>query len=234
MERTGLQNDPVRPTGKVKVRFEGGEPSYDIVENCAYDAIAAETISSSATGLACSLLYHGSLALRSDTSRRALQRFRATKPKTVFVDVNLRSPWWRRELVLEMLQGAHWVKLNGGELRLLARYVTDGELGPSEFLNEFNLRGLVVTHGAGGAELHTSGGVFLRVRPTDNTDPVDTVGAGDAFASVMILGLARDWPLELTLQRAQAFASKIVTQRGATVSAPEFYRPFIDDWELEN
>jgi fructokinase len=58
------------------------------------------------------------------------------------------------------------------------------------------------------------------------------VGAGDAFASVMILGLLREWPPLVTLQRAQDFASQIVGQRGATTADRSFYRSFIDDWEL--
>ena len=49
------------------------------------------------------------------------------------------------------------------------------------------------------------------------------MGAGDAMAAVMILGLLRGWPLPLTLERAQSFASEIVGQRGATVEDRAFY-----------
>jgi fructokinase len=61
---------------------------------------------------------------------------------------------------------------------------------------------------------------------------VDAVGAGDGFASVLILGLIRNWPVQQTLDRAQAFASAIVGQRGATARDPGFYAPFLDDWRL--
>jgi fructokinase len=90
----------------------------------------------------------------------------------------------------------------------------------------------VLTHGARGAELLTAGGEHHSVRPTRNIEVVDTVGAGDAFAAVMILGLCRDWSLAQTLQRAQDFASHIVGRRGATVSDVEFYQPFIQEWRL--
>ncbi len=69
-------------------------------------------------------------------------------------------------------------------------------------------------------------------RPASGNSVVDTVGAGDAFTSVIILGLVRGWPLQQTLDRAQAFASAVVGVRGATVQDPGFYRPFIDQWEL--
>ena len=61
---------------------------------------------------------------------------------------------------------------------------------------------------------------------------MDTVGAGDAFASVMLVGLTRGWPLPLTLERAQNFASAIVGVRGATVADPGFYHHHINAWRL--
>lgn len=230
MDSTGLQTDPERPTGKVRVSFENGEPTYDIVENCAYDAVDAAAVAASTTDPV--FLYHGSLALRSETSRRALRHLEASAPHTVFVDVNLRPPWWQRDQVLEMLRHANWVKLNRDELDLLGRDTDNSLVDPAVFLRGHDLRGLVLTLGASGAELHTRESDPIRVKPRGNIDKVDTVGAGDAFASVMILGLVQQWPLKLTLQRAQDFASEIVGHRGATVSDKAFYRPFVEEWKL--
>ena len=230
MDTSGLQTDAQRPTGRVNIRFvEGGEPEYDIVEQCAYDAIEAapETLPD------CRLLYHGSLALREPASLQVVQRLKRCAPETVFVDVNLRPPWWDKQVVLEMLRGAHWVKLNTDELALL-HAMTGGSVPPAgEFLADHGLTALVLTHGVRGAELLTDSGEHLHVSPAGDTEVVDTVGAGDAFASVMILGLARDWPLGLTLQRAQDFASLLVGQRGATVRDPAFYQPLIQAWKLD-
>ena len=72
----------------------------------------------------------------------------------------------------------------------------------------------------------------MQVQPYEQTPVVDTVGAGDAFTSVMLLGLVRDWPLDITLRRAQDFASRIVGQRGAVVQDPAFYAEFISAWDL--
>lgn len=232
MDSTGLQKDPGRPTGKVTVSFENGEPAYDIAENCAYDAIDAAAVTSSTVYQSCAFLYHGSLAIRSESSRRALRKLEATAQQTVFIDVNLRSTWWRSEQVFEMLRRANWVKLNRDELDLLGRDVNGAPLEPAVFLREYDLRGLVLTLGASGAELYTPASDPIQVNPQGNVGKVDTVGAGDAFASVMILGLIKKWPLKLTLQRAQDFASKIVGQRGATVADKAFYRPFVEQWKL--
>jgi fructokinase len=227
MDTSGLQTDPVHPTGRVDIRFLDDEPVYDIVRPCAYDAIEHEAKSSD-----CGLLYHGSLGLREPRSRQTLRHLLAGHPGTVFVDVNLRPPWWQREQVVEMLSTADWVKLNTDELARLSPPDLSGTPLATDFLDRHKLTGLLLTHGAGGAELFTAAGDHLKVRPDADTEVVDTVGAGDAFASVTILGLANAWPLDLTLRRAQTFASRIVGNRGATVSHADFYQPFLTEWGL--
>jgi len=225
MDTGGLQADPGRPTGRVSVSFSDGEPEYDIVEQCAYDAIELK-----AADVSCRLLYHGSLALREPASRHTAQQLRESGPEIVFVDVNLRSPWWQRTQVLEMLNGADWVKLNNAELELLHPTTEPGPAQAAAFLAMHGLQGLVLTHGSAGAEVITADGGRFTVSPAAELEVVDTVGAGDAFSSVMILGLTNDWPLDLTLQRAQDFASRLVGRRGATVADRAFYTTFINDW----
>ena len=227
MNTAGLQTDPKQPTGRVDVSLEDGEPAYDIVHPCAYDAIEAETRHTQ-----CDLLYHGSLSLRDARSRRALSQLMTYAPKTVFVDVNLRPPWWQRNQVLNLLGAADWVKLNGDELSRLTA-TAGGQAQAEIFLREYGLKGLLLTHGAHGAELFTASGAHVTVRPKQDIEVQDTVGAGDAFAAVMILGLVSEWPLEQTLRRAQDFASAIVGRRGATVNEPDFYQSFSERWATE-
>jgi len=227
MRTDKLQIDLNRPTGQVNVNFINGEPEYDIAKHCAYDAIAVEP-----KGYDCHLLYHGSLALREDISRQALESIKSSRPDIVFIDVNLRSPWWQKTQILNMLDGADWVKLNTDELNLLDTSDQQGIAKGKQFLNKYNLKGLLITQGAAGAELITSNDEHFTVQPTENIVVTDTVGAGDAFTSVMIMGFANNWPLDITLERAQHFASSVVTQRGATVSDPSFYLAFIDNWKL--
>ena len=223
-----LQTDREHPTGEVRVTLQGGEPSYDIVEPVAYDFIEAAALDD----LPCKLLYHGSLCLRNEQSGKALDRLRASAPGTVFMDVNLRSPWWHRDKVLEWVGQADWVKLNEAEFALLHEAASDLSVSAQGFLHQYGLQGVVVTRGERGAMVITADEPPLTVAPVKALRVVDTVGAGDAFATVLLLGLNLDWPLRETLERAQAFASALVGQRGATVGDAAFYRPFIEDWGL--
>lgn len=226
MDTGGLQTDPRLPTGQVTVTLDHGEPSYDIVHPAAWDAIEAPE-SAHPKGL----LYHGSLALRDERSRRGLKHLRRISDGLVFLDVNLRDPWWRRDSVLEWVEAATWVKLNIDELGRL------GEGGPwrdsaEQFLDEHALQGLVVTLGADGALVLTAGGECVEAAARRTVEVQDTVGAGDAFSAVTLLGLEHGWRLETTLHRALDFAECICGQRGAIPQDAAFYRRFVADWGM--
>jgi len=228
MDVVGVQVDEKLPTGRVQVNIVDDEPDYDIVHPAAWDAIE---LPQSIPGI--KLLYHGSLALRDDISRRACRRLRDVRPLLVFVDVNLRSPWWTKEQVLEDIYDADWVKLNRAELDQLIPGSQQVEARAAALLKKFELQGLLITDGSRGAELLTNSGEHLATRPAGDILIKDTVGAGDAMASVMVLGILRGWPLEQSLERAQAFASAMVGQRGATVQDMNFYTAFLDRWSGE-
>jgi fructokinase len=243
-----LQTDPDHPTGTVQVTINNGEPSYEILADQAYDFIAAQQPSDDRQY---SVIYHGTLALRNRISAQALQDLIARPPRQfpaglwhtnhpwryqgkVFVDVNLRAPWWQKELVDQRLANAHWAKLNDDELMQLASRQNTLQESMRLFLAQHELEVLVVTCGSRGALAINQAGEMIEVAPTaGDLAVVDTVGAGDAFAAVLLLGMQHGWSLQMTMERAQSFASALVTQRGATVQDLNFYRPFIDAWNLD-
>ncbi|MEE4216511.1 MAG: carbohydrate kinase [Xanthomonadales bacterium] len=221
LDTSGLQKGPGEHTGQVRVRIEDGEPAYDIVRPVAWDAIEQAE-----SPPPCGLLYHGSLALRSARSRASLLALRAAGPQTVFVDVNLRDHWWDPGTVSGLLDGAHWAKFNEDELDRLAPPGDSPQARARATIERHGLQALLLTGGERGARLFTAAGEMLEARPGREVEVVDTVGAGDAFAAVVMLGILRDWPLQTSLDRAQAFASAVVGQRGATVHDKAFYAPF--------
>jgi len=225
MDTSGLQLDSSHSTGTVQIEIENGEPSYEIVPDQAYDFIDADDLASITHG---SLLYHGSLALRNATSRNALEKLHASLDLPIFIDVNLRAPWWDKAAISSQLNAARWAKLNDEELLLLSP--TNGSLeAQAEALQEASdLSLLIVTLGENGALARTAEGEIYRVEPEPGISVVDTVGAGDAFTSVILLGLLSGWDLDKSLRRAQSFASAVVGIRGATPTNKEFYNFFTD------
>ncbi|KAA9132607.1 carbohydrate kinase [Marinihelvus fidelis] len=229
MHRSGIGLDDDLPTGSVDIRFDNGEPQYTIVRPVAWDAISVP-----GDAAADGWLYHGSLALRSEASRSTLERLRAQPGAPVFVDVNLRDPWWSRDGVLDMLAHARWAKLNEHELAELSG-AGDSPLAEraAAFAAHHQLQGLLVTCGDRGALTVEAGGRVTVSGPPPVVDVVDTVGAGDAFSAVFLLGLQRQWVVSTALERALAFAGAVCTLRGATPESADFYSPFLSDWNLQ-
>ena len=227
MDTAGLQMDSAHATGSVEVRIDNDEPSFDIVARRAYDFVQLDALPPLGDA---PLLYHGSLALRSADNRETLARILSRTGAPVFVDVNLRPPWWELEQLTSMLRNARWAKLNENELEILAPGGNDIHSRARVLQEDSSLDLVIVTLGAEGALARTRDGRHSRVRPEPSLRLVDTVGAGDAFSAVSLLGLLRDWDLSTTLQRAQAFAGAVVGIRGATPESRGFYAPFIGDW----
>ena len=225
-----LQTDPDYPTGTVKVTINKDEPSYEILANQAYDFIAAQQLTLTNQY---SVMYHGTLALRNRVSEHALNGLKARHTGKVFIDVNLRAPWWHKDSVNQWVSKANWVKLNHDELMLLAPPQNTLQDAMRLFLTQHDLDVLIVTCGSSGAMALDNAGEFFDVTPKGNLTIVDTVGAGDAFSAVLLLGMQLGWSLSVTMERAQTFASALVTQKGATVQDLRFYQTFIRAWDLD-
>lgn len=231
MALQGLQTDTtLRPTGSVTVALQEGEPRYTILPNQAYDFIDAGELSWVPNQ---GLLYHGSLALRHHVSRDALNSLKRGHQGLIFLDVNLRAPWWQAGEVLNFLADANWVKLNQDEFDVLFSGEETLFVRMQACLQAHKLQGLIVTQGEQGACAVLANGEVLTVAPSAQTQVVDCVGAGDAFAAVLMLGIIKQWPMKLTMQRAQEFALALVGQRGATVQDRRFYQRFIEAWRLK-
>jgi fructokinase len=229
MDRTGVQVNASRATGIVDVTLEDGEPAFDIVADRAWDEVSVENLPSLDD---VGLLYHGTLAMREETSRSALEDLVRRVRAPVLVDINLRPPWWDRDRVMSALDGASLVKMNRDELHALAPGEEDLETRAGTLLRRHRLDMLCVTLGAAGAVAFTVGGTVRTAPPGADTPVRDTVGAGDAFASVLIAGHMGGWPLETTLSRARELAGEVVGLRGAVTRDHRFYRRFREDWKL--
>lgn len=231
MNCDGIQHDAQYPTGRVSIRLVDAQPDFDICFPSAYDYINTAELDVLLASTKPSILYHGSLATRAEVSAKTLKTVKA-KQLPVFVDINLRDPWWKEEQVAQLVQGATWVKLNDEELRGLSPYRHEGLRAQAEkFLHAHRVTKLVVTRGAQGAWL-LSEDDFIETEPVEVFNMMDTVGAGDAFSAVCLLAIVKQWPAETGLQRASIFASAVCEQRGATVLDQGFYDQFKQRWQI--
>jgi fructokinase len=229
MDTRGVQRDSRRRTGTVSVQLSEGIPSFTIHPEQAFDHIDTAQSTAALGDHVFGLLYHGTLVARSDVSRHSLESLKAVVASGAFVDVNLRAPWWDKPSLAAALGRARWAKLNDEELQQVTAASGPLDVRGASVLREFDLQLLVVTLGSEGSQF-ISATESRREPAAPVAAMVDTVGAGDAFSAVTILGLFRGWPLALIQQRASEFASAICGQRGATCADSQFYQRYQQRW----
>ena len=233
MDVGGLQTDPMHPTGLVQVSLNQGQPTFTICDEAAYDYIDVSQVDSDLAKLTNPFLYHGSLAARHPRVFDLIQQMRQGV-EHCFVDINLRSPWWGKAEVMRLIDGANWLKLNEDELHSLKGVgpeLADMIDATKVLMQDYHIDIAILTRGEQSACI-ISRDRHIQSQPVAVDDLQDTVGAGDAFSSVCMLGMIHDWPHELILQRATAFAAKICEQRGATSMNTKLYDDYKGQWHL--
>jgi len=233
MDTQGLQTDSVYPTGIVNISHENSEPKFRIEPNQAYDHIA---LNDTLINLKSSLLLHGTLALRSPTSYKTLSTLREKSNIPVFADLNRRPPWWKSSIVKETLGNASWVKVNEQELHAISQTRTSQnnqcQKLATQLMEQYkNIKILFVTLGVKGAFALTRNGETFSEKgfPLPATE-LDTVGAGDAFIAVAIIGILEDWNINILLQRANSFAAAVCRIPGATTINQNLYQNHLKAW----
>jgi len=216
----GVQNDPIHPTGTVKVEIaKDGQPRFDIMEPVAWDFLEWSPEWQRFASEADAVCF-GSLAQRSAQSRTTIRSFlHATHPETVRVfDVNLRQNFYSREILVESMQLASVVKLNHEELPRVMRLLELDDSGERDsaglLLTIHDLELVCVTRGTEGSVLISRD--ECSEHPGFRIKVADTVGAGDAFTAAMVHEYLRGGRLEEINETANRIGAWVASQSGAT------------------
>ncbi len=234
----GLQEDDHKKTGEVRVIIDNDEPSYEIMDDTAYDHIEfpdSRLLDHRPGGL----LYHGSLAARNRVSAATLYRLARQEGVSVFCDINLRDPWWTPELVRDILGWCRYFKVNEDELSQVCSLegiaLSAGlEDMAGKLRQKRGLKCLIVTLGSRGAMLFPQDEKHLFAPSPKLRGFQDSVGAGDAFSSVFLLGIINSWTWKRVLESSVYFAARICENRGAVPDDSDFYEKTLQTLEQEH
>ena len=217
-----------RPTGSVDVALVDGQPTYEIVEGVAWDAITwcseLAPIAQSAHALC-----FGTIDQREAQSRRAIINFLdSASPDCLCVyDINFRQHYHTDEIVRESLTRADVLKLNDEEVVLLRDYV-GGEEDVDVFLTgiraRFDLQCVILTLGEQGCWVVSEGGICRA--EGKRQEVVNTVGAGDAFTAAYVMHLLAGAPMQICAEQANAVGGFVTTQDGGMPPLPARFRVF--------
>lgn len=233
LDTRAVQIDSHHTTGNVVVSSENKDNHFEIKSDQAWDYISSSLALEWLKDLPCSLLYVGSLAQRHSVSYKTLQQLVKEIKLPLFVDINLRPPWVDNDVIEQNLKAARWLKLNDSELALLLHKDVEEHkelLKHAEIIRaQYEIELLYVTCGEKGAFIVREAEVTESIN-TQTIKSIDTVGAGDAFTSVCILGFYKDWNQQQTLTRANEFAAKVCQIQGATSLLKSDYDYFLKKW----
>ncbi|MFK7979822.1 MAG: carbohydrate kinase [Saprospiraceae bacterium] len=219
-----VQTDNFYPTSTVKVILGAlGSPSYEIVQPVAWDYLNVSLRNTKAVEAAKAIVY-GSLAARTERTRDTLLSLlnSATDALKIF-DVNLRAPFYKRELLEQLLDKADIVKMNDEELRLIGGwYFADKDAFElaQKMKEKFNLKILMITQGGKGAFLISPSNEVKSVRARQ-IKVADTIGSGDSFLAGFLYQYFLEEPLIVCLEFAARTGALVATMRGATPKIDE-------------
>lgn len=205
------------PTSTVEVHVDDrGHVSYDIVEPVAWDSLEYDSEVASAISTATAFVF-GSLSARNKQTLDTLFKYLMHAKWSVF-DVNLRPPFYTKELVLELMSECQTLKVNEEELEILAEWL--GEEGDSRdealdlLLDHYpNILEILLTMGAKGA-LYKSREEKICL-PVKIVKVKDTVGSGDSFLAAFLVKKIQGFKVQEALEHAIRISAFVATQHGA-------------------
>lgn len=217
-------------TGRVDVTVDThGHPSYRFAPDTAWDQLGVDDSLSDLVQQTAAVCF-GTLGQRSKQSQHAIQTYLRALPKETLriFDINLRTPFWNEEVILQSLPLANVLKLNDEELPIVAKlHDLEGsdEAALAFLAKKYNYRLVALTRGGEGSLLLDPVYGFSELSGEAVT-VVDTVGAGDSFTACLAVSLLQDVSLDAMHRWASAVSAFVCTQAGATPELPHHLR----DW----
>lgn len=206
--------DKEHKTGQVKIQLESGEPSYNIVDNVAWDFIP---INKEYTSEKLDYLIFGSLAVRKDKSFETLKEI-IRKSKFNILDLNIRQEYYKKDKLHYLLNSSDFLKINMDELFVLRdlfniKYHETEDIAQKIF-SKFNLKYICLTNGSVNSSVF-DGNKFIYVESL-KVESIDNVGAGDNFlASFIDEYFIKKNSLKSSLKIASIYGAITTTKKGA-------------------
>ena len=213
------------PTGAVQVTLnEKGAASYEIKHPAAWDKMEVSKIMEELARKSDVFIF-GSLVCRDEISRNTLFNLLRATTYRVF-DINLRPPYYKKEVLEKLLRSSNFIKFNDDELfeisEMMGSKFNSLEQNIKFMAETFLPETICVTKGNHGAVLfhkqkwYYNSGYKIAVK--------DTVGAGDSFLASLITKLLQKEEPQTALDFACAMGALVAGSNGAN---PEITMPKI-------
>ncbi|WP_306771943.1 carbohydrate kinase [Polaribacter sp. 20A6] len=212
-------------TGEVAVTLnDKGAATYEIVHPKAWDKIPLTTAAATLVKQADAFVF-GSLITRDTVSKNTLYQLLKLAKYAIF-DVNLRAPFYSKDILVALMEKADFIKFNDEELYEISAFLGSPfhnlEQNIHFIARKTKTAHICVTKGEHGAVLLYNNALFYN--SGYKIKVVDTVGSGDSFLASLISQLING----SAPQKAIDFACAV----GALVAQNEGANPIISENEV--
>jgi fructokinase len=224
-----IQIDKSFSTGEVLVQLdEKGSATYTINYPVAWDKIEVTQEAQSVIENSDALIF-GSLGCRDKTSYQSLLSLLNSSKYKIF-DVNLRAPFYTKELLLDLMNKADFIKFNDEELYEISKKLGSPyhslEQNIHFIAKKTNTRHICVTKGSHGAVLLYNNQLFYN--SGYQITVADTVGAGDSFLAALLTKLLIGDTPQDAINFACALGALVAQNEGANPKIePEIIAEFM-------
>ena len=213
---TSIQVDEVFNTGEVIVQLnEKGSASYTINYPVAWDKIVCIPEDEIMVKKADALVF-GSLVCRDSVSQNSLLEIINYAKYAVF-DVNLRAPFYNKEILINLMMQSDFIKFNDDELYEISAFLNSPyhslEQNILFIAEQTNTKHICVTKGSHGAVLYYNEKMYYN--SGYKIDVVDTVGSGDSFLAGLLSKLLYDKNPQEAIDFACALGAIVAKNEGA-------------------
>ncbi len=226
-----IHRDIRKPTGTVEVKFEDGEPDYEIVEDVAWDYLQVDFEKLNAIDW--TVVAFGSLAQRTPNNQSFYyDLFENLKSKWIYFDCNLRREFYTKSTIESSLKYANIAKFNEHEIEVISELLygekLKGELFGQLLQNDYNIEIAVYTWGKEGSKawyknkLHSVPGIEVKTH--------DTVGAGDAFSAGFLHSWIHGKDVKEALKQGNRLGGYVASHSGAI---PEYDDQLMSYYNLQ-
>lgn len=213
---TYIQTDSHFSTGEVTVKLdEKGSASYTINYPVAWDKIEATPEAHDIVSFADAVVF-GSLVCRDTASYQSLLSILNVAKYKIF-DVNLRAPFYTKELLSDLMNKADFIKFNDDELYEISAYLGSPyhslEQNMQFIAEKTNTQHICVTKGSHGAVLFYNNQLFYN--SGYKITVAETVGAGDSFLAGLLSKLLAGIAPQEAINFACALGALVAQEEGA-------------------
>jgi len=233
IKKNGVDTDTIQidenlSTGQVIVQLnEKGSASYTINYPVAWDKIICVPEDEIMVKKADALVF-GSLVCRDSVSQNSLLEIINYAKYAVF-DVNLRAPFYTKEILVNLMMQSDFIKFNDDELYEVSAFLNSPyhslEQNILFIAEKTNTKHICVTKGSHGAVLYYNEKMYYN--SGYKIDVVDTVGSGDSFLAGLLSKLLYDENPQEAIDFACALGAIVAKNEGAN---PKIFSKEINDF----